>query len=93
MVYIDLYTCIHPSIYIHMQTDLAQRREEKERLSRQVDDLQCQVTELTRGVEEGKTSRTQLQQLLEKTDKECNHWKQKSVQQGIVIQSTQQVWS
>ena len=42
-------------------------------------------------MEEDKVGRTELQQLLEKTEKECNHWKQKSLQQGIVIQTKEQV--
>ena len=77
---------------IHTQADLAQRNQERDKFTREIGELCDQVTKLKSAVDERETRKTELEQSLEKTSKECNHWKQKSVHQGIVIQDTQKVY-
>ena len=76
-----------------LQAELAQHSEQVKKLHSEVEGLQRQVSELSSAVEEGGAKRAELQQSLEKSEKECNHWKQKSVQQDMVLQTARGVLS
>ena len=54
-------------------------------------ELRKQLTQQTAAVEEGKTKRSEVEQALQVSEKECNHWKQKSMQQDMVLQTKTQV--
>ena len=58
-----------------------------EKLRREVEDLGKQVTQL----KEGETRASEVEQALHKSEKELCHWKQKSVQQDMVMQTRNQV--
>ena len=74
-----------------MQADLEQQKQLVEQLQHEVDALKKKVTELSSAVHDGAVSRGEVESTLKKTLKEKNHWQQKSVQQDMVLQTTQQV--
>ena len=73
-----------------LQAELAQHSEQVKQLHSEVEG---QVSELSSAVEEGGAKRAELQQSLQRYEKECNHWKQKSVQQDMVLQTARGVLS
>ena len=73
------------------QADLAQHTRQAEQLHHQVADLQQQVRQLSTAVEEGNAGRKEAEHQLERSEKERNHWQQKSLQQDMVLQTTRQV--
>lgn len=80
------YTNTHTHTWV-LQAELSQKGQEVEKLRREVEDLGKQVTQL----KEGEARASEVEQALQKSEMELNHWKQKSVQQDMVMQTRTQV--
>ena len=58
-----------------------------EQLKGEMGDLRREMAQLV----EGEARRSELEQTLQKSQSQLNHWKQKSVQQDMVLQTNTQV--